>query len=98
MLKELIIKIENKNRENRKKVDDVGKKLHEIEALAENVLNDMKRVARIVFQLHQRRRELEEWDRALSNTHTLLQRQEQCIQLLKEDQLVLKNVRECVEG
>mgnify|MGYP000852246929 FL=1 len=90
MLNALISKIENKTRE--KKGEDVGKKLHEVELLAENVLNDMKSVAMIVFQLHQRRRELEEWDRAISHSRTLLQRQEQCIQLLKEDQLVLKNV------
>lgn len=91
VLNKFIPKIENRSRE-KKKEDDISKKLREVEVLAENVLNDMKRVTMVVFQLHQRRRELEELDRTLSNAHTLLQQQEQCIQLLKEDALVLKNV------
>lgn len=96
MLNKFILKIESRNREKKKK-EDPSKKIREIELLAENVLKDMKRVTMIAFQLHQRRRELEEWDRALSNPHTLLQQQEQCIQLLKEDTVVLKNVSGRVE-
>ncbi|OAO14830.1 hypothetical protein AV274_3534 [Blastocystis sp. ATCC 50177/Nand II] len=48
VLNALISKIENKIRE--KKGEDVGRKLHEVELLAENVLNDMKSVARILLQ------------------------------------------------
>ena len=37
---------------------------------------------------------MEEWDRALSTSSSVLQKQEQCIQILKEDQEVLRNVGE----
>ena len=58
----------------------------------------MKSMAKLVYQLHSRRRELEEWDRALSTSSSVLQKQEQCIQILKEDQEVLRNVGEGREG
>lgn len=51
-------------------------------------------MAKLVYQLHSRRREMEEWDRALSTSSSVLQKQEQCIQILKEDQEVLRNVGE----
>ena len=67
-------------------------KLQSINAIAQSICSEMKSVAKLVHQLHSRRREMEEWDRALSTSSSLMQKQEQCIQILKEDQEVLRNV------